>query len=33
LAAIADDQNLLALDQLDVGITIVIDAHRISLSA
>ena len=27
LAAVADDGHLLALDQVDVGITIVIDAH------
>jgi hypothetical protein len=27
LAAIADDGDLLALDQVDVGITIVVDAH------
>src|SRR6185295_5964468 len=27
LAAVADDGDLLALDQIDVGITIVIDAH------
>ena len=27
LAAIADDDDLLALDQIDVGIPIIIDAH------
>jgi hypothetical protein len=27
LTAIADDADFLALDQVDVGITIVIDAH------
>ena len=27
LAAVADDRDLLALDEIDVGITIVIDAH------
>jgi hypothetical protein len=28
LAAIADDGDLLALDQVQVGITIVVNAHR-----
>jgi hypothetical protein len=28
LAAVADDQDLLALDQVHVGITIVVDTHR-----
>jgi hypothetical protein len=28
LRAVADDGDLLALDEVDVGITIVIDAHR-----
>jgi hypothetical protein len=27
LAAVADDDNLLALDQIDICIAIVIDAH------
>jgi hypothetical protein len=27
LAAVADDGDFLALDQIDVGITIIIDAH------
>ena len=27
LAAVADDGDLLALDEIDVGITIIIDAH------
>src|SRR5690606_20442385 len=31
LAAIADDGHLLRLDQVDVGITIVIDAHGLPL--
>ena len=31
LAAIADDGDLLALDQIDVGVAIVIDAHGDSL--
>jgi hypothetical protein len=33
LAAIADDGDLLGLDEADVGITIIIDAHiHVSLS-
>ena len=31
LAAVADDDDLLALDQIDVGIPIVIDAHGSSV--
>jgi hypothetical protein len=27
LAAIADDSDLLALDQIEIGVTIVIDTH------
>ena len=30
LAAIADDRDLLGLDQVEVGIPVVIDAHVIS---
>ena len=31
LAAIADDGDLLALDEIDVGITVVINTHEHSL--